>query len=106
MSVLRLEPFPFSDTAYRICALSSHSTWSSTLRVSPKGVSVRVFRSNSESRQLIGPEVIGPVRLLKAIRVLSGDSEGHSTPSYTTVAARLARSHSTRYCLPKDESVA
>src|SRR5258705_12710402 len=84
---------------------SSHSAWSSTLRFSESGHSSRVLSSSTERRQVTGPTP-PPSRFLKARRVLSGDSEGHSTFSRRTRASRAVRSPSIRYVRPPVRSVA
>jgi hypothetical protein len=65
---------------------SSQASWSSMLRVSGVGVSTPVRRSSTVNRHLRA--VLAPDAFLNAIFVRSGDSDGHSTLSCTTVTWR------------------
>ena len=71
------------------------TAWSSTLRVSARGWSRSVRRSRTYSRH--GASAGRPLsRLLYAMRVPSGESEGHSTFVRSVVSVRVRRSPRTR----------
>ncbi|WP_141881708.1 hypothetical protein [Homoserinimonas aerilata] len=83
---------------------SSHSTWSSTLLSPGTTVSVPLARSYTAIDQLETDPV--DTFFLNAMRVPSGDSDGHSTLLRSDTMVRFARSPRTNQVLPPDAAVA
>ncbi|CAM5370984.1 hypothetical protein STANM309S_02921 [Streptomyces tanashiensis] len=92
-------PYPYARVF-----VSVHSAWSSMPRRSATGCSRPVPRSRTYSRH--GSRGPSDTRFLKAIRVPSGESEGHSTFSRRARADQFRMSPSTRRVRPPVETVA
>src|SRR3954452_1656031 len=80
-----LAPSPWRGRPYITWLLFSHSTWSSTLRVSDSSVALPVARSyTARCHWPTG----SPLRVLNATRVPSGETDGHSASSRSAVSVR------------------